>query len=93
MKLTKADIPMCPECGRPVKPRTTKTYWCGPCGFETFKPDLGYYAPDVAGVVAEMREHVADAQSIPSAKAIARVIKLAELSDWADRLEGTAKGS
>ncbi len=79
--LTRAEIPMCPreDCGSEVTgPRDTDGMkWCGACK-EWVYFYMGYYAPDVSGVVAEMTEYIAQ-DSDPGQEVIA---------SWRDRLEG-----
>jgi len=64
MKLTRAEIPMCPECGAEcsyasrVQPNCIDDiYLCTGCATEWRDCEWGYHAPDVEGVVREMREY------------------------------------
>lgn len=48
MKLTRAEIPMCPRCGAALKGYdSTYVQWCKGCRSECHgEPHWGYYAPD-----------------------------------------------
>jgi hypothetical protein len=57
MKLVRATIPMCPECGAELSHRQAEDMvphdGCRVIiGNHYARPDYGYYAPDVSGVVA-----------------------------------------
>ena len=79
MTLIRATIPMCPECGAEMTliPESVVWYECGTCENGEYYPHWGYHAPDVASVVAEMREYW-DADVDPGPW----------LKKWIDRLEG-----
>ena len=79
-KLERATVPMCTECGAELIgfPQTQE---CG-CGSWVNQPDYGYYAPDVAGVVAALRD-ITFAEVVDHPAGI-----IAELTVLADRLEG-----
>ena len=87
-KLTRATVPMCPECGAELKPPGTDHptpsgfYYCyaTSCNCRTRDPYIGHYAPDVAGVVAALRRA---ALAEPAHSALARLY-----DGWADELEG-----
>jgi hypothetical protein len=49
VKLTRATIPMCSNCGTKMEPVTGQHYLCCPGCDSTEIPDYGYHAPDVAG--------------------------------------------
>jgi len=57
MKLTRATIPMCPECGAELDDSRSMWDWDCECGAELYHAHAhwGYYAPDVDGVAAELR--------------------------------------
>ncbi len=62
-KLTRARVPMCPECGEEMVQLTrwpateAPRYGCDTCleGSAAHNPDWGYYKPDVEGVVRQLR--------------------------------------
>ena len=84
MKLTRATIPMCPECGADATPMGKG--WQCKCGWHGTKSKLhyGYRAHDVAGVVREMKA-AAGGWFI---KGVTMVEFQKRVEDWADRLEG-----
>lgn len=83
-KLIRATVPMCPRCNGEMNYRLpTGQYKCIQCGCYYHNPPFGYYAPDVAGVVAEMRAAIVEMDNDCHACAKART-----LQPWADTLEG-----
>lgn len=96
MKLTRATIPMCPQCKVALDwewDDDAKDQGDGRCpkcrapwflhGFN--HPDWGYHAPDVEGVVDSMKSGLpSDADEHP----MARIVTNGEVLDWIDRLEG-----
>ena len=87
--LTRAEIPMCPECGAVMKGIRAvmkgfglKGHQCLECKCFTHYPDYGYYPPDVSGVVRILRSK---AQSEADLGLPGRSLWFSEL---ADRLEG-----
>lgn len=96
-KLTRAEIPMCPECGEEIRSlcadgrsgRCTNEA-CARYRKHTSSPDYGHYEPDVAGVVAvKIRERVTSCEVVPEDCAFdnARVVTNKEVLSWADELE------
>lgn len=91
VKLTRATVEMCPECGaevrfkeHPYKPPGQGHFWCASCELWMDKTDYGHYPIDVAAVVALMRSLVA----ISRKRGGTNTIFSSVVEDWADRLEG-----
>jgi hypothetical protein len=86
MKLIRATIPMCPNCGTKMEPVTGQHYLCCPGCDSTEIPDYGYYAPDIAGVVAEIRDTYDGSCVCDNCYPLED--KINDINGWADRLEG-----
>ena len=91
-KLTRAVIPMCPECGTETTdmrhmPDARWRCHCPECGGMCDHPDYGYHQVDVSGVVAEMRD-------IDTLCGCAECLDnlVSDVNDWASRLEDVVKG-
>jgi transcription elongation factor Elf1 len=88
-KLTRATVPMCPECGAELRvskwPDDRGSYVCGACHTSTDpNPPMGYYPADVAGAVArlrDIRDGIEQAEDGPTVWSY-------ELHTLADELEG-----
>lgn len=86
-KLTRATVPMCPECkAEMVWCSASSFYGCDSCADNpaidracTSHPDWGYYPIDVAVVVKGLRLYVSLPGQPPSVKL---------LKEWLGRLEG-----
>ena len=88
-KLTRTEIPMCPECGEEpwvVLASAVGTLCCDRCE-GVWGPDevhWGYYAPDVAGVVADLKHQL----SQPLNNDGYLDVTIGFLTNILDRLEG-----
>lgn len=85
MKLTRAEIQMCPECGAELGDNRSIWDWGCECRAELYLAHAhwGYHAPDVGGVVREMRDRV-DLYDITQSEAD-------RLRGWIDRLSPERK--
>jgi hypothetical protein len=81
MKLVRAEIPMCPECGAEVEPEISMT--CPECMANMIFLHYGYYAPDVSGVVEKLRDI-----SYGEDDRLSVYLTAGEARNMADRLEG-----
>lgn len=83
MTLTKATIPMCPECGAEIK---SGAWTCPHCGGECGHPDYGYRDES-----AELRERLAHVGALLHAESAGRNRALMRVGRLETRLKAIAK--
>ncbi len=87
MKLTRATIPMCPECGAELS--DDRSMWDCECGAELFLAHIvwGYHAPDV-GAVVKLAKKIRWHAGHWFRKGVTAMVLRDYLEEWADELEG-----